>query len=108
MTSISPAELRERLENGDDVCIADIRAPEEYNAERIEGSQNLPIREDLLAGNIDEALAQLDDLPSETEIVTVCDAGHASGETARLLRERGYDASVLDGGFQAWTAEDDE
>lgn len=108
MTSISPEELRTRLENGDDMCIVDIRPPEDYDAERIEGSQNLPIREELLSGSVDEARAQLDDLPPDTEIVTVCDAGHASGVTARLLSEQGYDAAVLDGGLQAWTAEEDE
>lgn len=108
MTSISPDELREQLENNDDVCIVDIRSPEDHETERIEGSQNLPIREDLLSGNVDEAVEELDELPKETEIVTVCNAGHASGETARLLRERGYDAKVLDGGLQAWKTENTE
>ena len=108
MTSISPDKLRAQLENGKDIRIVDIRSPEDHETERIESSQNLPIREDLLSGNVDEAVEALDDLPEDKEIVTVCNAGHASGETARLLREHGYDAKVLDGGLQAWKNENTE
>lgn len=108
MISIGPTELRRRLEKGEDVRVVDTRSLEDHEADGIEGSQNLPIREALLSGDVDDAVEQLDTLPKDTELVTVCDAGHASGETARLLRERGYDAKVLEGGLQAWQTEADE
>lgn len=107
MTEITPSDLRERLRNGEDITIVDIRSSEDHETDGIEGSQNLPVREALLAGDTDSAREQLDDLSKDPEIVTVCDAGHASGETARLLREQGYDAKVLDGGLQAWKENED-
>ncbi|RBI60250.1 hypothetical protein DMJ13_18045 [halophilic archaeon] len=102
MAGISPDELRERLQNNANIRIVDIRSPEDYEEEHIEGSENLPVREVLLSGNVDEAQELLDELPAETEIVTVCDAGHMSGETATMLREQGYDAKALDNGLEGW------
>ena len=108
MTEISPSELAERLRNDEDITIVDIRSPEDHETDGIDGSQNVPVREALLTGDTDSARDQLNDLSEDEEIVTVCDAGHASGETARLLREQGYDAKVLDGGLQAWKKNEDE
>lgn len=102
MVTIDAETLRKRLENDEDVCVVDIRPEEDYKEEHIEGSLNRPIREALLSGNVEEALAELDDLPNDAELVMVCDAGVASAETARELQEEGRDASALDGGMNAW------
>ena len=102
MTTIDPETLREQLENGEDVCVVDIRSEDDYEEDHIEGSQNRPIREELLSGDVEGALAELDDLPDDTELVMVCDAGVASTETARQLQDQGKDASALDGGLDAW------
>lgn len=102
MTSIDPETLREKLENNEDVCVVDIRSEADYEEEHISGSENRPIREALLSGDVEEALAALDDLPSDEELVMVCDAGVASTETARQLQEQGEDAKALEGGLDAW------
>jgi rhodanese-related sulfurtransferase len=102
MTTIDPETLQERVENDEDVCVVDIRSENDYEADHIEGSQNRPIREALLSGNVEEALAELDDLPSDEELVMVCDAGVASTETARQLQDQGKNASALEGGLDAW------
>lgn len=102
MTTIDPETLRERLENGEDVCVVDIRSEDDYEEDHIEGSQNRPIREALLSGNVEEALAELDGLPEDEELVMVCDAGVASTETARQLQDQNKDASALEGGLDAW------
>ena len=102
MAGISPEELRERLQNDANIRIVDIRSPEDYEEDHIDGSENLPVREALLSGDVDKAQELLDDLPNEAEIVTVCDAGHVSGETANMLREQGYDAKALDNGLKGW------
>ncbi|WP_227379851.1 rhodanese-like domain-containing protein [Haladaptatus halobius] len=102
MAGISPEELRTRRQNDANLRIVDIRSPGDYEEEHIEGSENLPVREALLSGNVDEALELLDNLPADAEIVTVCDAGHVSGETANMLREQGYDAKALDNGLEGW------
>ena len=102
MTTIDPETLQEQLENGEDVCVVDIRSEDDYEEDHIEGSQNRPIREALLSGDVEEALAELDDLPDDEELVMVCDAGVASTETARMLQGQGRDASALEGGLDAW------
>lgn len=102
MTTIDPEALRTKLENGEDVCVVDIRSEADYEANHIEGSENRPVRDALLSGNVEEAMAELDDLPDDAELVLVCDAGVASTETARQLRDRGKEASALDGGLNAW------
>ena len=102
MSEITAEELRERLETGDDLCVVDIRSKEDYEAETIEGARNLPIREPLLRGDLDTVRKRLDELPEEEEVVTFCDAGVASGETARMLAEKGRDAKALDGGLNGW------
>lgn len=96
MTTIEPEIFREWLENGEDVCVVDIRSEEDYEQGHIKGSQNRPIREALLSGDVEEALAELEDL------VMICDAGVASTETARQLQDQGRDVSALDGGLNAW------
>ena len=73
--------------------------------DHIEGSQNCPVREALLSGDIETAMAELDGLPDNKELVMVCDAGVASTETARLLQDQDRDASALDGGLDAWKRE---
>lgn len=107
MSTIDPDTLREKLENDEDVCVVDIRPEDDYEDGHIEGSENRPIRDALLSGNVDEALAKLDNLPDDEELVMVCDAGVASTETARTLEEQGRDASALDGGMNAWDADED-
>ncbi|GAA0260424.1 rhodanese-like domain-containing protein [Haladaptatus pallidirubidus] len=102
MTTVDPETLREQLENGEDVCVVDIRPEDDYEDGHIEGSENRPIREALLSGDVETALAELDDLPDDEELVMVCDAGIASTETARMLHDQGRDASALEGGLDAW------
>jgi rhodanese-related sulfurtransferase len=35
-------------------------------------------------------------------VVTVCNRGHSSAVAAEQLRRRGYEASSLEGGLEAW------
>lgn len=102
MTTIDSETLRQKLENGEDVCVVDIRSEADYEEDHIEGSVNRPIREALLSGDVEAALAELEDLSDDEELVMVCDAGVASTETARQLQDRGRNASALDGGLDTW------
>ncbi len=105
MATVDPEALREWLENGEDVCVVDIRSEADYEEDHVEGSLNRPIRETLLSGDVEAAVAKLEELPDDEELVLVCDAGVASTETARQLRDRGRDASALDGGLDAWSGD---
>jgi rhodanese-related sulfurtransferase len=88
MSQITAEELKERLEDGDNLSIIDIRSEEDYEAETIEASQNLPLREALMDGDPDTVQDYLDELPDDKEVVTFCDAGVTSEQTAELLSDQ--------------------
>jgi rhodanese-related sulfurtransferase len=102
MSQITADELKRRLEAGEDITLVDIRPEEDYEAETIEGSQNLPLREAMLDGDLETVQEYLDELPDDEEVVTFCDAGVTSGQTAEMLSEQGHDAKALDGGLNSW------
>ncbi|HEY1654302.1 MAG TPA: rhodanese-like domain-containing protein [Candidatus Tumulicola sp.] len=51
-----------------------------------------------------EALAAARELPfaSDQPVVVYCGNGNSCGRVAATLRERGYDAVALEGGYAAW------
>ena len=78
MSQITAEELEERLEAGDDLSLVDIRSKNDYEAETIEGSQNLPIREALMNGDLETVQEYLAEIPDDKEVITFCDAGVTS------------------------------
>jgi rhodanese-related sulfurtransferase len=76
-----------------DHVILDVREPGEWQAGHIDGAVHIPIGE--LGGRIGE-------LPTDAPIITVCRSGRRSGQVAKTLTKRGYDATNLDGGLQSW------
>ena len=107
MSQITAEKLKKRLEAGDDLSVVDIRSEEAHETETIEGSQNLPLREALLDGDLDTVQEYLDELPDDKEVVTFCDAGVTSEQTAEMLSDQGYDAKALDGGLNSWKENED-
>jgi rhodanese-related sulfurtransferase len=79
--------------------VIDVRRSEEYQAGHISGAINIPLNQ--LADHITK-------IPNNQAIVTYCNMHHpgeSRGEQASiLLRERGYNATALNGGFPAWKA----
>lgn len=73
---ISPAEVKELLDDDADVCIVDIRDPRSFEHSRIPDSENVPFHE--LSSRIAE-------LEGEDHIVTVCPHGKSSVQAARLI-----------------------
>jgi rhodanese-related sulfurtransferase len=43
-------------------------------------------------------------VPSDRQVILMCDEGYQSSLAAVTLRDLGVDATDLDGGFQAWLA----
>ena len=41
-------------------------------------------------------------LPKDREVVLYCGSGNSCSRIAATLRERGYNALALDGGYKAW------
>jgi rhodanese-related sulfurtransferase len=99
---VEPAELKHRLDAGDDVVVVDVRTVGEYAGKggHLPGAVNLPL------GNLkarlearDGDLAPLKDHP----VYVHCTLDLRAARAARALRDAGFtDVSVLNGGYRAW------
>ena len=97
--SITPLELKVRLEAGARPILLDVREPWEFDVARIEGSRLIPM------GELPERFSELD-LAAET--VVICHHGSRSAYVARALGEAGF-ARVLNlqGGLNAYSDVDE-
>ncbi len=77
-----------------DVTLLDVRSRKEFAADSVEGAVNIPL---------DELRDRMDELPDQ-ELWTVCAQGKRAYYATRMLRQSGFDASVLSGGMRTFTA----
>jgi rhodanese-related sulfurtransferase/DNA-binding MarR family transcriptional regulator len=90
---------RERLATevaGDRVVIVDVRPALEYEEGHIPGAISIPP---------DDLPGRIDDLPRDRPIVAYCRGAYClfADEAVAMLRERGFDAYRLDGGWLEWS-----
>ena len=90
---ITPVELKRRVDAGDRLVILDVREPQEYQINRIEGSVLIPL------GEVPRRYAELD---LAVEIVTQCKVGQRSAKAADFLRSKGFRVKNLTGGILRW------
>lgn len=95
---VAPRTLAEFTGSAGALMIIDVRGPSEYAAGHVSGAVNIPL------GKLPQRLKSI---PREQEIVTYCNMHHrgeSRGErAAAMLREHGYNARTLDGGYPAWS-----
>ncbi len=93
-TEITSVELKQRMDRGDTLKIVDVREPNEYQINRIPGSELIPL------GDIPKRYAELN---KSEEIVIHCKMGGRSAKAADFLRSVGF-TSVLNlrGGILDW------
>lgn len=97
--NITVAEVKEKLERGDDFVLLDVREPEEVAVARIEGSLHVPM------GEIPSRMHELD---PEKEIVVFCHAGIRSERVRNFLRAQDFTRiSNMVGGIDAWARQVD-
>ncbi len=102
-TTLSPLDLKEALDQGKVDFIFDLRNPDEYEAWRVEGHNPIPSLNIPQPDFVGEEEKYLGRLPRGKRIVTICAHGDSSKYSADYLRERGYEASSLAGGMDAWS-----
>jgi adenylyltransferase/sulfurtransferase len=100
-STITPAELKAKFDNGDNFELIDVREPHEYEIVNIKGAKLIP-KDRILSG---EALAEL---PQDKPIVLHCKSGARSAEALAALHKAGFkDATHLGGGVLAWARQID-
>ena len=94
---ITAAEVRERLEKGDDLVILDVRTEDEYDSEtgHLQGAILLPVQE------LEDRYDELDSLKGR-EIVAYCRSGNRSGRAADFLTKKGFKVYNMLGGTLEW------
>ena len=99
--TITPLELKQKIDAGEDFLLIDVREPHEYEIVKIPGSVLIP-KDRILSG---EAFAEL---PQDKPLVLHCKSGARSAEALSALHQAGFkDAVHVGGGVLAWAREVD-
>src|SRR5436309_4097308 len=97
--TVTPEELNHRIEQGDRLCLIDVREPMEYELARVDGFQLLPL------SRFNEWASTLN---PEDEIVFMCHHGIRSAQVCEFLSRQGYaHLQNLAGGIDRWSHEVD-
>jgi len=73
--------------------LLDVRTPLEYAGGYLPGAVNLPV---------DELRLRLDELPRDQEIAVYCQVGQRGYLATRILRQAGFDAANVGGGYRTY------
>ena len=84
-------------ESLDDIQLLDCREQFEWDAGRIQGALNIPLN-DVMAG------VGTDVLDLAKPVAVICRSGNRSELASVMLQARGFDATNVEGGMEAWAA----
>src|SRR5579859_5750844 len=97
--SITPSELKARLEADSKLVLIDVREPHELEISAIEGARLIP------KGQVS---ARIDEIPQDVDVVIMCKTGERSRNTVAMLQDKGFkNLFNLKGGINAWAKEVD-
>jgi rhodanese-related sulfurtransferase len=97
--TISPAELKTRLDKGDQLILLDVREQWEYDLAKVNGSTLIPL------ATLPQSLGKLN---PDSEIIAICHHGMRSADATNFLLQQGFpNVKNLVGGIDAWSAQVD-
>ena len=96
MADITAKELKQRIDNGDDIQIVDVREDNEVAIGTIPNSIHIPL------GQI---LMRMNELDQSKETIVHCKMGGRSARAIDALKRSGYTGKLLNlqGGIIAWS-----
>lgn len=103
INEITAAELKLKLEAGEDIAVVDIREEEEYREWHILPSSNIPVYNALNSGQVKPLMKSADRLPKDKPIVLYCRVGNTSRFSSQILNKMGFDTYSLIGGIHGWS-----
>lgn len=96
---ITPAELKRRLDAGENIFLLDVREPVEWQICRLEGAVLMPMN---------SVPARMHELDSAKEMVVYCRSGKRSAQIVAFLKAAGFrKVKNLQGGILQWSDEVD-
>jgi rhodanese-related sulfurtransferase len=100
----TPTEVFNKIENGENILLLDVREHNEYNEIRIENSILIP-RGNLETGNLHNYADEKNTLEGgkESEIIVVCRSGARSLYASNYLKQNGYkNVKSMKSGVMGW------
>lgn len=94
ISEVTPEEVRAAHSAGTDTVYLDVREPNEWNLGHLPGAVHIPRGQ--LEGRAEGTLDR------GRKVVVYCAGGSRSALAADTLRQMGYDATSLRGGFRGW------
>jgi rhodanese-related sulfurtransferase len=100
MPEMTATELKQRLDNGDDIQIVDVREVPEVAIAKIPNSLHIPL------GQVVNRMSEID---PNRETVVHCKMGGRSARAIQALKQSGFSGNLtnLKGGITAWSNEVD-
>jgi len=100
MEEITPTELKQRLDAGDDLQIIDVREDNEVAIGRIPNSKHIRLA---------EVLSRMDEIDPQRETVVHCKMGGRSARAIDALQRSGFKGKLMNlkGGIFGWSNEVD-
>ncbi len=93
MNTITPQELKQKIEQGERIDIVDVRTPAEFGEVHVRGAKNIPL---------DRIEASQFSNREEAALYVICQKGSRGAMACRKLAEAGFHQAVnIDGGTQA-------
>ena len=100
MNEITPTELKQRLDNGEDIQIVDVREDSEVAISKLPHSIHIPLA---------QVLNRMNEIDPNRETVVHCKMGGRSARAIDALQRSGFTGNLsnLKGGIIAWSNEVD-
>jgi adenylyltransferase/sulfurtransferase len=100
MEEITSTELKQRLDNGDDTQILDVREDKEVAIARIPNAVHIPLA---------QVLGRMNEIDPSRETVVYCKMGGRSARAIDALQRSGFTGKLINlkGGIIGWSNEVD-
>lgn len=100
MPQITATELKQRLDNGEDLQIIDVREAYELDIAKMPGTVHIPLG---------QVLNRMSEIDPNRETVVHCKMGGRSAKAIAVLKQAGFSGNLinLSGGITAWSNEVD-
>lgn len=99
ISEITPRDLANRFDRGDDILLIDVREPHEWKAARIERARLIPLA---------TLSTEIPNLDAHRETFVLCQSGMRSATATRRLRDAGFtNVTNVTGGITRWRTDVD-